>query len=158
MEGMSEGTPSSWLQVWLAYHCFCVILTMNSDVLVDHVYDETSKSKDLYDNVIQHVMISAMEGINSKTFPPVSTMRSLVKCWIQTVLPPPLGTVFAYGQTSSGKTHTMTGSGPEPGVIPLAMEEIFQYIRDVITKNIAELGTLTFLSSLLSLIALSLSV
>ena len=63
---------------------------MNSDVLVDHVFDETSKSKDLYDNVIQHVVISAMEGINGKTFPPVSMMRSLVKCWILTVLPPPL--------------------------------------------------------------------
>ncbi|KAK9123284.1 hypothetical protein Sjap_012886 [Stephania japonica] len=33
------------------------------------------------------------------------------------------GTVFAYGQTSSGKTHTMRGSACEPGVIPLADED-----------------------------------
>ena len=39
-----------------------------------------------------------------------------------------LGTVFGCGQTSSGKTSTMTGSEPEPGVIPLTMEEIFKYI------------------------------
>ncbi|CAI8017001.1 hypothetical protein GBAR_LOCUS10374 [Geodia barretti] len=49
-----------------------------------------SKSKDLYDNVIQHVVISAMEGINGRTFPPVSVMKSLVKCWVLTVFPPPL--------------------------------------------------------------------
>ena len=63
---------------------------MNYDALVDHVFDETSKSEDLYDNVIQRVVISPMEGMNGKTFPPVSAMKSLVKCWVLTVFPPPL--------------------------------------------------------------------
>ncbi|UZJ55955.1 hypothetical protein CBS101457_005275 [Exobasidium rhododendri] len=36
------------------------------------------------------------------------------------------GTVFAYGQTGSGKTHTMSGSDAEKGVIPRAVEEIFE--------------------------------
>ena len=45
---------------------------MYSDVLVDHVFDETSNSKDLYHDVIKQVVISAMQGINGKTFPPVS--------------------------------------------------------------------------------------
>lgn len=40
------------------------------------------------------------------------------------------GTVFAYGQTGSGKTHTMSGSDAEPGVIPRAVEQIFQMIKD----------------------------
>lgn len=31
------------------------------------------------------------------------------------------GTVFAYGQTSSGKTHTMMGVPDEPGIVPLAV-------------------------------------
>ena len=31
------------------------------------------------------------------------------------------GTVFAYGQTSSGKTHTMMGVPQEPGIVPLAV-------------------------------------
>ena len=36
----------------------------------------------------------------------------------------------------------MTGSEPEPGVIPLTMEEIFQYIRDVSTvRNGVSEGT-----------------
>lgn len=29
------------------------------------------------------------------------------------------------GQTSSGKTHTMKGTDTEPGIIPLAVREIF---------------------------------
>ena len=32
------------------------------------------------------------------------------------------GTVFAYGQTSSGKTHTMLGAPHEPGIVPLAVQ------------------------------------
>lgn len=36
------------------------------------------------------------------------------------------GTVFAYGQTSSGKTHTMKGCESEPGIIPLAVHDIFR--------------------------------
>jgi hypothetical protein len=42
-----------------------------------------------------------------------------------------VGTVFAYGQTSSGKTHTMMGSNEHPGVIPLAVNDIFSYVRKV---------------------------
>ena len=41
------------------------------------------------------------------------------------------GTVFAYGQTSSGKTHTMMGTNDNPGVIPLAVQDIFSYVRKV---------------------------
>ena len=36
-------------------------------------------------------------------------------------------TIFAYGQTSSGKTHTMHGNGS--GLIPLSVKEIFDYIE-----------------------------
>jgi kinesin family member 5 len=41
------------------------------------------------------------------------------------------GTVFAYGQTSSGKTHTMTGiidSAEQRGVIPRMVKFIFEKI------------------------------
>lgn len=41
------------------------------------------------------------------------------------------GTVFAYGQTNSGKTHTMRGSPTEPGVIPLAVHDLFNTIYQV---------------------------
>jgi centromeric protein E len=38
-------------------------------------------------------------------------------------------TIFAYGQTSSGKTHTMRGTCQEPGLIPLGIKELFQLIE-----------------------------
>lgn len=41
------------------------------------------------------------------------------------------GTIFAYGQTSSGKTHTMEGAIGDPtfeGIIPRIVNDIFQYI------------------------------
>lgn len=38
-------------------------------------------------------------------------------------------TVFAYGATGSGKTHTMIGSSIEPGLIPLAVEDMFSCIK-----------------------------
>ncbi len=39
------------------------------------------------------------------------------------------GTVFAYGQTSSGKTHTMRGTAAEPGVVGLATQQVFAAIK-----------------------------
>ncbi|GAA5961230.1 hypothetical protein JCM3765_002879 [Sporobolomyces pararoseus] len=62
--------------------------------------DPTSK---LYDRKIRPVVKAALNGFN--------------------------GTVFAYGQTASGKTHTMMGSSKEPGVIPLAIDELFSHIH-----------------------------
>eukprot|EP00736_Rhodelphis_marinus_P000033 Rmarinus@m.9195 len=38
-------------------------------------------------------------------------------------------TIFAYGQTGTGKTHTMTGTKDNAGVIPRMMNGLFQYIR-----------------------------
>eukprot|EP01064_Diplonema_japonicum_P033815 TRINITY_DN6770_c3_g1_i2.p1 TRINITY_DN6770_c3_g1~~TRINITY_DN6770_c3_g1_i2.p1 ORF type:complete len:1080 (+),score=343.81 TRINITY_DN6770_c3_g1_i2:47-3241(+) len=39
------------------------------------------------------------------------------------------GTVFAYGQTSSGKTHTMMGSGDEAGIVQLSMNYMWHEIE-----------------------------
>ncbi|KAK8770437.1 hypothetical protein V5799_013098, partial [Amblyomma americanum] len=41
------------------------------------------------------------------------------------------GTIFAFGQTSSGKTHTMMGTTSQPGLIPLAINAIFNIIENV---------------------------
>ncbi|EJT98848.1 kinesin-domain-containing protein [Dacryopinax primogenitus] len=37
--------------------------------------------------------------------------------------------IFAYGQTASGKTFTLTGDEEQPGIIPRAMKDVFSYIR-----------------------------
>ncbi|KAF2142058.1 uncharacterized protein K452DRAFT_25941 [Aplosporella prunicola CBS 121167] len=40
------------------------------------------------------------------------------------------GTVFAYGMTGTGKTFSMQGTTTSPGVIPLAITDIFSFIRE----------------------------
>lgn len=41
------------------------------------------------------------------------------------------GTAFAYGQTSSGKIFTMNGSDADPGIIRLAVRDVFEKINTV---------------------------
>ena len=40
------------------------------------------------------------------------------------------GCIFAYGQTSSGKTYTMMGTKRDPGIIPRLCRELFEKIED----------------------------
>ncbi len=42
-----------------------------------------------------------------------------------------LGTIFAYGQTSSGKTFTMKGTEKESGIISMAINQVFKTIKEV---------------------------
>jgi kinesin family protein 18/19 len=39
-------------------------------------------------------------------------------------------TVFAYGATGSGKTHTMVGNSEQPGIMVRALNDIFQAVKD----------------------------
>ncbi len=39
------------------------------------------------------------------------------------------GSVFTYGQTSSGKTFTMNGSAKQPGIIPQTIYDCFDSIN-----------------------------
>lgn len=71
----------------------------------DAVYDCNSKQMDLYDETFRPLVDSVLLGFN--------------------------GTIFAYGQTGTGKTYTMEGifSDPEKrGVIPNSFEHIFSHI------------------------------
>ncbi|TKY56128.1 Kinesin-related protein 11 [Spatholobus suberectus] len=70
----------------------------------DKVFGPATTTRHVYDVAAQHVVSGAMEGIN--------------------------GTVFAYGVTSSGKTHTMHGEQKSPGVIPLAVKDVFGIIQE----------------------------
>ncbi|XP_043531080.1 kinesin-like protein KIF22 [Chiloscyllium plagiosum] len=38
--------------------------------------------------------------------------------------------VFAYGPTGAGKTHTMLGSAKQPGVVPRSLLDIFRMVRE----------------------------
>lgn len=71
---------------------------------LDRVFGESRSTEEVYQDTVQSLIQQVVEGFNS--------------------------TVFAYGQTSSGKTHTMRGTVEEPGIIPLAVKEIFEIIQD----------------------------
>ncbi|GAX86368.1 hypothetical protein CEUSTIGMA_g13780.t1 [Chlamydomonas eustigma] len=43
------------------------------------------------------------------------------------------GTIFAYGVTSSGKTHTMIGSDVDPGIVPTIIQDLFTTISSSTT-------------------------
>ncbi|KZT43759.1 kinesin-domain-containing protein [Sistotremastrum suecicum HHB10207 ss-3] len=43
--------------------------------------------------------------------------------------------IFAYGQTASGKTFTLTGDETQPGIIPRAMKDVFTHIRRTPTRE-----------------------
>ncbi len=50
-------------------------------------------------------------------------------------------TIFAYGQTGTGKTYTMEGfkysnTDPSRGIIPRSVEEIFDYIQSDVSDSI----------------------
>uniref|UniRef100_A0A0D9XLH6 Kinesin motor domain-containing protein n=1 Tax=Leersia perrieri TaxID=77586 RepID=A0A0D9XLH6_9ORYZ len=70
----------------------------------DRVFGPSTATEAVYDVAARPVVKGAMEGIN--------------------------GTVFAYGVTSSGKTHTMHGDQNCPGIIPLAIKDVFSLIQD----------------------------
>ena len=70
---------------------------------LDQVYGPSSTTAELYEKSVQPVVLSSLEGYH--------------------------GSVFAYGQTATGKTHTMTGTQAAPGIVPLAIQDIFDYIQ-----------------------------
>ncbi|EFJ31031.1 hypothetical protein SELMODRAFT_88228, partial [Selaginella moellendorffii] len=45
------------------------------------------------------------------------------------------GTIFAYGQTSSGKTYTMRGSERDPGLIHRAICDVFSTIQSILDRE-----------------------
>ncbi|KAK7162327.1 hypothetical protein R3I94_004856 [Phoxinus phoxinus] len=75
----------------------------------DRVFSATETTAQLYQDIAKPLVVSAVEGYN--------------------------GTIFAYGQTSSGKTFSMMGSEHNPGVIPLAMADVFKTIKNFPKKE-----------------------
>jgi kinesin family protein 22 len=48
-------------------------------------------------------------------------------------------TIFAYGVTSSGKTHTMQGTKSEPGVIPRVVRVRFPFVVASLTHSSSQI-------------------
>lgn len=74
------------------------------DYRYDHVFSPHDQNARVYDAAAKRLVRRVMEGYH--------------------------GTVFAYGMTGTGKTFSMQGTAQSPGVIPLAITDIFSYIRE----------------------------
>uniref|UniRef100_A0A8C9Y2P8 Kinesin-like protein n=1 Tax=Sander lucioperca TaxID=283035 RepID=A0A8C9Y2P8_SANLU len=70
----------------------------------DHVFGENSTQVDIFESTTKGVLDGLMNGFNC--------------------------TVFAYGATGAGKTHTMLGSQNDPGVMYRTMTELFKRMDD----------------------------
>ena len=76
---------------------------------------------DLYDETFRELVDSVLQGFN--------------------------GTIFAYGQTGTGKTFTMegikNGNSELRGVIPNAIDHIFRYITESPSQSVCCYNTAT---------------
>ena len=70
----------------------------------DRVFDENTTQGEVYESTTRGLMDSVLDGYNA--------------------------TVFAYGATGCGKTHTITGTAQQPGIIFLTMQELFEKIAE----------------------------
>lgn len=73
----------------------------------DRIFDERSSTQEVYDGVARGLVNSVIRGLNS--------------------------TIFAYGQTSSGKTFTMQGGDntyDNPGIVQMAARDLFSRMEE----------------------------
>lgn len=72
----------------------------------DYVFDVGSSQEEVFDHTAKHLITEVFGGYNA--------------------------TIFAYGQTGTGKTHTMMGEvkTPQKGIIPRLVESIFNGIEE----------------------------
>ena len=75
----------------------------------DRVYSIDCDSQLIYKEMCKDVVSSALQGYN--------------------------GSIFMYGQTTSGKTFTMLGSPSNPGVLPCVLRDIFLKMKKIKKDN-----------------------
>lgn len=84
----------------------------------DRVFDDNTTQAEVYEGTTRSLLDSVLDGYNA--------------------------TVFAYGATGCGKTHTITGTAQHPGIIFLTMQELFEKIEERSQEKQTEL-TLSYL-------------
>ncbi|KAH8887143.1 kinesin [Thozetella sp. PMI_491] len=70
----------------------------------DRVFDDNATQIDIYEGTTKSLLDNVLDGYNA--------------------------TVFAYGATGCGKTHTITGTSQQPGIIFMTMQELFEKIQE----------------------------
>ncbi|KAK0391770.1 hypothetical protein NLU13_1269 [Sarocladium strictum] len=80
----------------------------------DRVFDDSTTQSEVYEGTTRSLLDSVLDGYNA--------------------------TVFAYGATGCGKTHTITGTASQPGIIFLTMQELFEKIEERSQDKTTELS------------------
>lgn len=80
----------------------------------DRVFDDNTSQSDVYEATTRNLLDSVLDGYNA--------------------------TVFAYGATGCGKTHTITGTAQQPGIIFMTMQELFERIQDLQEDKVTEIS------------------
>ncbi|XP_048377531.1 kinesin-like protein KIF18B isoform X3 [Stegostoma tigrinum] len=80
----------------------------------DRVFSVTSTQQEIFEFTTKHILDGVLNGYNCS--------------------------VFAYGATGSGKTHTMLGSVDQPGVMYHTMVELYERIEQMKDEKICEVA------------------
>jgi len=76
------------------------------------VYGSECKQKELYDGCVKPMLGHILKGRNAS--------------------------VFAYGPTGSGKTHTILGTADNPGIIPRCLKDMFSLLEETSQSELEE--------------------
>lgn len=80
----------------------------------DRIFDDNAQQADVYEATTKPLLDSVLDGYNA--------------------------TVFAYGATGCGKTHTITGTVQQPGIIFLTMQELFERVGELSSEKVTEIS------------------
>lgn len=80
----------------------------------DRLFDDSASQEEVYSNTTRPLLDSVLDGYNA--------------------------TVFAYGATGCGKTHTISGTPQAPGIIFLTMKELFDRISEIRDTKLVEVS------------------
>ncbi|PKS08358.1 hypothetical protein jhhlp_005302 [Lomentospora prolificans] len=80
----------------------------------DRIFDDNVTQTEVYEGTTKGLLDSVLDGYNA--------------------------TVFAYGATGCGKTHTITGTPQQPGIIFLTMQELFEKIQERSDEKVTEVS------------------
>ncbi|KAG0362374.1 kinesin-like protein Klp5, partial [Mortierella sp. AD032] len=80
----------------------------------DRVFHEDAQQEEVFENTTRHLIDGVLNGYN--------------------------GTLFAYGATGCGKTHTISGTLEKPGIIFLTMQELYDRIKETEDEKTVEVS------------------
>ncbi|KAJ3284077.1 Kinesin-like protein kif22 [Blyttiomyces sp. JEL0837] len=80
----------------------------------DHIFDTTSTQSEIYTQIKMILVDEVLRGRNA--------------------------TVFAYGQTGAGKTHSIVGTKMDPGILPRIVKDVLERLKGLVDNSAGSAG------------------